>query len=420
MKYIGFLLKIGFSIGLKFFSISLGILIYRWLNQNLSIGDLSNLNIITAYIAVITGIIQLGIPTLVQKYYTNLSDDLEKYKKWTELNLIRFISFFLGLFLIFCTYKIFGIYDFSLVFIIYCTQFILITDLSYRSVLDVYNQSWKYSLTDLIGRFILVVSIYSISKGVFTVGLTSLFTIYLLFNLISVIFPFIIDFFWHFKKTRPTSFSVEYLLQDLKPMLILGISALLAGVFMTTDKLFLKNFGFSDTVINGYSNAYKLFELSMVIPGLSIPIIATRVKAKADLIKISKDKRIFIFKVLSIVSAVGLFVGVGFYILSPAFLKLIDPKSLYIDNSLQYLIFFAISLVCVFGSQLISSVTIFYSKEKYEIFIFLFHAIVGLTLYYILIGNYGAYGAALTTMIIFIEDITIRIILLFKIFPVDK
>jgi O-antigen/teichoic acid export membrane protein len=416
-KQFVFLSKISLTIGLKFSSIALGILTYRWINQYFTSKEFAELNVMMSYITVIMGIIHLGIPTLIQKHYTNSKTNSLKYQKWTQLNLVRFFSFFFGFLILFLFQFIFNLSNFELLFILFCTQFTLVVDLSYRSVLDVYNQSWKYSLTDLFGKVLLISSLYIITNTNSITISTSILSIYLIFNLISVLIPFLIDFFWHFKKTQFKIESIGDVKSEFKPMMILGLSTLLAGTFMTTDKLFLRNFGFGDNIINSYSNAYKLFELSLVIPGLSMPIIASKLMFKIEKLGNNIERIKFLSRTLKLVSAIGSIVGLIFYLLSPYILRIIDPYNLYTKNSILYLIYLAVSLTCAFGSQLISYLSIFYGKEKYELIIYILHTIIGLSLYYILISKLGGVGAAISTMIIFIQDFIFRLILLFRMLP---
>lgn len=399
-----------FSLFFKFFALIFGIYINRWLVTSIDTQSLLDYNLVTSYTPIILGFITFGIPILIHKYYTDNSNQNPEYELsniWTTFLALRIFSFLVGLIIILLTYKLSKVNDLNFVLLTFCGQFLLIADLGYRSVCDALNISYKFTLTDLLNKILIVISLFLapvLNKMFFGTSLIMYFlTISLTINLL-VLF---IDFIIHFKYTRITTISFKLIKENIKPIFLLTISAFF--FFGSLDKIFLKSFGVDASTIIGYANGYKLFEIGVIIPSLTIPTIASKIKKEFN--QNPKDQKIILSKWLRRISIFGILSGLGFYLFSPLVLMIIDPEFKYYQYSLQVIPFFAVCLITSFIGQLFYTLNIFYSKNTLEFILQAIYATGYLILFYFLIPLFGIYGAASAFLIIHLLDLVIRIVM---------
>lgn len=415
---------IGINIIIKFASIALGILTTRWLVVNASINEYEIFNLSTAYIAMIIPFISWGIPALIQKAYTHYTDVAILSRYWTTYMTIRVGSFFVGLVLVLLTQSLAQTNNFLIIFLIYITQFILITDLSYRTVCDARGKSWQYSLSDLIARVAFVTLLY---LSLWT-HFSNILLVYVLATIISNAIGLIIDFFVQRKVTPISAFDVQILKDNYKPILYLTVSAIILAFYLNTDKLFLKYFGESAIGINSYFNAYKLFDVILVIPGLSIPVIASVVIKKikqnqlsfigykiASKFKIKPlhNQNIIISEWLIIACAIATFSYIGVSLLGKHLILIIDPQLKYPD-SIPILYILALAIFPVSVGQFFGVLNIFNNGELYEFYTSIIVGIITILSYITFISWFGTTGAAVSTLICFSVDCLLKIYFFFK------
>ena len=94
----------------------------------------------------------------------------------------------------------------------------------------------------------------------------------------------------------------------------------------------------------------------------------------------------------------GLVCYLGMILVGPFLIRLIQQEKQYLV-AFEALPIISISLIFIFPSILFSLLLIFTNKEKFELISNLITAIVTLSLYAILIPNFGFYGAAWATVI---------------------
>lgn len=410
------------QITLKFIGIFTGIFVSRWVVQNVSESSLSDYYIAGAYVLTIVSIIDLGISRLVQKFYTNPHKDSEVSKFWSSMQFFRILTFFLGVFIISLTYKISGISDLKLIYTIFIINFILVVDLSYRSIVDSKGIGWQYSLTDLISKIILVFLIFNAS--LFQVFNLDPLNYFLFVSIISYSIGLITDVIWQRKYTKLSKISINDLGKYTKKLLLLGFIIAIVALYTVTDKIFLKRFGFSDFEINSYGNAYKLYELLLVIPGLIVPVLASRAKFEIDnsfsvflqnlqnyinlktSLKLNRQKFSFIFYLL-ISTVISVLVSLFIFNISPFAIQIIDPALKY-SLSIDILKILSISLPFASIAVFVSYFMIFIHLEKYDLIVAIITFIFTITCYYYGIKQFGAFGAAWSTVLLYLCDLSIK------------
>jgi O-antigen/teichoic acid export membrane protein len=147
---------LGVSLFFKFLALVLGLFINRILNTSVDASRLADYNVAIAYTPIVLSIINFGIPNLIQKLYTNEKSERVLSLAWKSLQILRLGSFFIGILLIAFTYRLTQVNDFVLILSVYIVQFVLIADLSFRSLFDAIGRSWVFSFTDFLSKFILI------------------------------------------------------------------------------------------------------------------------------------------------------------------------------------------------------------------------------------------------------------------------
>jgi O-antigen/teichoic acid export membrane protein len=396
---------LGLAVLIKFLAVLFGLLINRWVNTYLSPETLKEYNLITSYTPIILGFIIFGIPTLIQKNYTNINDKEKLKDVWATFFYLRIASYFIGLIIIILTFRLSRTDDLMLILGIFTTQFILLADLNYRSVCDVLNQTWKFSITDVLGKILLVLAIYS---AVFFRFPMEGILIFIYSSVFSYLIAYILDYFWNKKNTEMGKFSLEILKENYKPILYLSFSSLF--FFGSVDKQLLDFYGVGAFELNGYTNAFKVFDIALIIPSMIIPVFASRAKKHFDLTHEKSEKRKILKRWLILTFLAGLLISFCVFIFSRIIFDLIDPKSIYTDSSLKVMPLFCVSLFCYFSSFFYYNINVFFHKEKQETIIQILNSISFVSLYVLLIPNFGIVGAAMGHMCIYLLDFIRRTI----------
>jgi len=209
----------------------------------------------------------------------------------------------------------------------------------------------------------------------------------------------IIDGVWQWKDTGLGPIDFRIIKEKISPIIFLAVSQICMASYNTTDKLFLAHIIDDKFVENGYADAYRLFEIAINIPSLTIPTLASIIKNQIDTKKISSFKLIQAFALIS--AFFGLVCYLGIIVVGPFLIRLIQQEKQY-PVAFEALPIISISLIFIFPSILFTLLLIFINKEKFELISNLITAIITLSLYATLIPSFGFYGAAWATVISYI------------------
>jgi len=419
MRLKDFSLKLVYQVVLKFVAIAIGLYTTRWLIQYTTESVLSDYNVALGYINIVLIAVNFGIPNIIQKFYTNKKQEFDTKDFWTTMMLLRFVSYFFGLILIFFSILILKDISKSLIIGVYSLVFILIVDLSYRSITDAYGKTWQYSVTDVFSKLVLVAGLL-VYKPYFE-GTDSL-SYFLWVSFISYILTILIDATWQWKYTGWGSFKPEILRHFIRPLGYIAATNILIGLYNYSDKIFLKLFNYSDLEIVSYSNAYKIYELAIVLPGLTIPSIASYAKNRFDTLDQNKIEK-FLGRFGNFKSKFILYTGISIFIAVLASLvllissniifSLIDPENKYYLSP-QPVIYLAIGIIPGTIMSILSYFTLFYHGEKYELIINSIVCFAGILTYLIMIPRFGIVGAAIGNIIIYTTGMLLEIFCLKK------
>jgi O-antigen/teichoic acid export membrane protein len=404
-------------VGIKGMAVILSFFIFRMLNQNVNSNDLAQYNIALSYLTFILAILNLGIPQLIQKYFTNYhNEEKTKFEYWTFFSVVRFFTFILGILLVAGIFFIVNKNFIILALGLFISQFILLTDINFRAVTDAVNESWKFALTDFGSKVLLLSSLFVFSNLYPSISFLNLFVI---LSILIYTFILAIDFWWHRNKTKLVQINFFKLLREnWKKMFAVGFSSILIVMITNLDRPMLFWFGFKSEEIVGYANAFKFYEIGMIAPGLVLAPVSSILKKKLNE---TNEKLKILKKYLGIITVMifsyFLIVLFGGYF----FLPFLNNDA--VITSLSQINFIILSIL-LFTSPIgvfISSLFILYNKEKYELFLQIYNSFVLGIAFYFLIKGYGSIGASISLISISLVDLCLRTIMLFRLIKkIDK
>jgi O-antigen/teichoic acid export membrane protein len=382
----------------------------RWLNTNIPKETLAEFNILIAYIAIFIVALNLGIPILIQKYFTNNPSQKNIKSFWTTVFVLRIITYFIGILGIIITLPISGTENLVLALSIYSMSFILLLDQSYKGLTDAIGNTWQYTLTDFLGKVIIVSLLFFYN---FNHSIPPEYY-FLLVSSAAYIISFVSDFWLQSKYIGWGKVDLKILQTYWKTMFFLTITNILISLYSTTDKLFLKNLNYSASEIIGYTNAYKLFETALILPSITIPTISSAFKKSLDLINSNKNNNIIKFfsmnmkesqilfiKYSGISLFIGLFSAISLFIGGFLVIKFIDPNTDY-PLTLKVFPILSLSLITQSLNIFFAYIIILSEKEKYDTYANVLNVILSLVLFSNLIRLYGGIGAAWGVVLLYL------------------
>lgn len=402
--------EIGLNVFFKVSAIFLGLLTNKWLNDNVDTPVLADYFIVISYNAVVLQFFSFATYISLQKFFTNKEYKADLPSIWTTINVSKVLFYFVSVFFIFLTYQSFtgsAAEDLKAILIIFTGQYLLEIDNHYRSISNVNGKSWKFSLSDLISKLFLVVMLFLVG---FLIQYQQTYTYYILLLLAAHIFSLLLDTFFFRKDVSWGKFDFKLFKSIYKNALYLSFSNILLSLYETTDKLFLEYFNYSEEVIIGYSNAYiNVFDKFKILISLIIPVTASNIKLRMD-INPTMWPKTFLKSSLFVLS-VGLFSALAIYLFGPVIIYIIADQYPLAYEALPILALGMIpfTLQIYFGLHLV-----FLNGEKSDLISHLITFVVAMILYYFLIGQFGLYGAAWSTVAIYSIKACLKLFFYYK------
>ena len=401
------------NVAIKIFSVALGIYSNRWLNTELSRGQLTDYNLIIAYTGIILGLVNFGLPLLVQKFYTNNIDKNKIADFWTTILGFRFLTYIPAILAILVSFSLSGTSQISYIIAIFSFQFILTTDQNYFAIYSAKGEAWKSSITDFFGKILLIGLL--IGYPVIASGINPL-TYFIAVSFVGYLFIIGSDIAWLRKYTPLGKFRWSILKKYKSSIFYLALSGLMTSFYLNSNKQFLEFLGHGDQ-INGFSNSFNLLMQAMVITGIILPQVSSLVKQKLDnnkahkigkwisrLLKTKDNKGGIIVEWGVLAALLGSSAYIGMIIFGPIILGLIDKNNLY---PIEYDILPILSLFIIFNSiaALFTYITIFFDKEKYNFIAVAIQTILTPVLYLLFVPQFGAIGASWAIVILSVIDL---------------
>lgn len=419
------------SIIIKFLAVGAGLYVSRFLNNPNFVDPklLRDYNLIIVYVSFLMSLLSFGIQNLIYKFYINEKDSRNYANFWTTILTLQGFLFLIGLIITLIIFPFTGFANLFLFLGIFLIHYVLIIDSNFRSICDAFGHNWQFSLSDLFIKILLIFALYSATF--FPVG--DHFKFFLAVSVILYIFGFFLDWFLQKEYTSLGKVDLNIIKDNRNFFLYISITAFISAIYTFSDKLFLDWNGFDEFVINGYSNAFKLNEIAVLIPVLTAPVLASFTKKELDnqfesesFIKLKiflknklnlnlQNKWYISLKWLIVNSIIGFGATVGTLIFGNFALLLTDPQKIYYKYSSESL--FWLSFVFVFASLSIYFYNVFvlFNKEKQGLWIIVLVGIFTLSAYSFLIPVYGHIGAAMATLASVVFDSILKAFVFIKI-----
>ncbi|MEM1312720.1 MAG: hypothetical protein AAGF07_04630 [Patescibacteria group bacterium] len=398
-------LLLGFSVIIKFAALGVSILIARWQNQYFEPELLKDFNVTLGYLAIILGFVNLGIPQIIYKLYTNETDQSKLSDIWTTFFVLRLLSYLLGLIAIFMTFSLSSINNLFLLVGVYTMQFILLADQSYRSVLDSRDKSYRFSATDMIGKVLIVATLYLVINFFDYEGFE--INIFIYTSILVYLLMYVVDTAINYEYTKFSRFEIKILKNNVSSLWYLTIP----GLFIVTglDRIFLEYFNIDKFALVGYSNALRILDAAIIFPSILTPTLASRLKV-TTLNATSFQKNRKMSKYLSALLLIGLLYAgaIGFF--APIIFEIVDPAKLYVNYSLQVIWFFCGYIFLYFFTFFNQQLNYIKHREKGEFKLNTITYFTFIALFILTIPSYGILGAAFTFFFGILVNLIIRII----------
>ncbi len=406
--------KLALQVIIKLIAVAIGIISSRWLNEYLSSDQRSLFTSVSAVAIFVVGIIEFGLPRLIQKYFTNIHNQQQIGHYWSTMWLLRLFSLVLAIPVLLVSNSLFKINDFWLLLSLFLTQFILISDQNFRGLLDAKGKGFVFSITDLVGKLTLITGLYFLVGRLLEQfgGQTGIWT-FVWSAGIGYGLSLLLDWFLTRKIVWFKSPKWSIIKDNYQQIGLLTVASLVATTYVRTDVLYLNWFGASGDTLNGYDNAFKLYEVATVAPGVLIPTVASQLKKLIDQAKTTIEKKKLIQKYLILSGFFGLGCTSAVWILGNLGLWLTGASSRYPLAS-QYLPILAVSLLFFPGVILVSNLFIFFGREKLETQSVIAVAIFSVVTYSILVSNFGGLGASWANVSLLCFDLCAKLFLFWK------
>jgi O-antigen/teichoic acid export membrane protein len=379
---------------IKLMAAAIGIYLFRWLNDFLSIDERALLATMVALTTSLIGLMDFGLGRIIQKFFTNQHDKSEIGNFWSTMFWLRGGTYVFSLLLLLILGPLFGIRDLGLLLGLYSAQFVLVFDTHYRALFDARGEGFVFSITDLIGRIAMAILIFlMVSKVFFVSGIWA----YIFVSGVSYIVTILLDAFYQRKNTPSGKFDIEVIKSNKTQIMYLFLAAFLASIYTRSDILILNFFGVPKVDIGGYDNAFKLYEICLIIPGIMMPTIASHLKKQINKLELASAKKQLLRKYIGLSFGLGLACSIGIFLFGRFGLGIIGASVKY-PISLEILPILGISFLFLPVIILISYLFVFFEYERLELKSVFAVAVFAILAYYFGVKNYGAIGAGIANV----------------------
>jgi O-antigen/teichoic acid export membrane protein len=414
LKYIS---KLANQSIIKVLATAFGIYSTGWIIRNTTESRNADFAFVVSIVSILLAVINLGIPKLIHKYYTNINPETEENrlklsKIWKSFFFLRIVSFFVGLFLAFFVGLFFYPNLIILITSIFIIQFIFIFDESFRGITDANGHTIWYTITDFLEKVFLFgfLIIYELNIIPSFLKLEAL-NYFIICSFATRIVMIISDYFLNKKFIyKGGKVDWKFLKSIQKTILTISLSGISVGIFMNIRQIILEYFNFSDSQLVTFFNANKLLVVMTIIPSITIPMISSTVKKQF----LGKDQKMSnIFRFLLIILGFSVVYYLGIYIFSPFLYKLIDIKGQYsLREFLQIFRIIVLSIIFYPLSLFIGNILILINKEKYEFISTLWVGILSIPIYILATYFFGILGMSVSISMVMLLDLLIKLYLL--------
>jgi O-antigen/teichoic acid export membrane protein len=402
------IIKIIFGVSIKIVSLLIGLYTMRWLNSNLNASELKSFFLTLFFTGSFLTISTLGLANILNRTILEKETQPLKFDKlWINSILIQTIISIFGIFVMYFVSLYNPVLPFGVLILVYIAQYFLAVDGSIKIITDFNNNTWTFTLTDLISKLLILFSLLFYSK--YYIGSNNIL-VYGLIILFCAMFQFVLDVLIQRKNINWVKPDFGILLEYRSEIIQFTVITLALVFASNSDRWFLSYFKISDYAINGYVNAYNLYTIvtmleTFILPPLYFNMLKGKDNAKSINELVLNSKWFYIILGLSIFSAIG------FKIASGLLLPIVNKNGDYLAYSYQVVDYLSILLLFNSSSNLLSHLLIFKNKVKQEFIAVVIFLISTVLLYILLIPQFGHVGAAIASVVGFVVNFVYKAII---------
>jgi len=185
--------------------------------------------------------------------------------------------------------------------------------------------------------------------------------------------------------------DIKIIRNNLKPILLLSIASLFTFFYLSFGQLILNYYKISSIEIASFTNTYNRIFLTLAsFPMLIMPIIASKMKKSFDKGELDIFWKYFKYAIFISISFFFIFLIVGTFLNS-----IIDPETKY-PQTLSYIRLLSPAALIFPMTLLLGHLTVFFNKEKNELFISFIIGLVSFILSLVLVPGNGVIGFIIT------------------------
>lgn len=395
----------GIQILFKILALGLGLVPQRFINSNsIDIDERASYAILLSINAILFSFLDIGLTQLLYRVYTKESDEKKLARYWTSAFTLRVVCYFIGLVML----NVFTNYIYKLtsnsaflIYGIYTIQYMLIMDSNFKSVSDTRNNSIKYTLTDLIGKIIIAVSL--ILLPLINPSFIN-FNIYIGVSLLAYFVVIGLDYYYQKQYIQWSKPNWSIITDHKSIFFMIVLTAFIRTLCAKIPVLFIED----KNKIISYDQAFRIYEIFMIVPSLIIPVVASEFTQKFNKMYHNEHKVNFYNKYLKLIFLLGVFcTALSFVGIMPL---LWLTKSLNFENIVIYTFLINISYLVIPLLQFFGQTNFLFDNNKFSLLNIIALCVISIPLYYILYNQFQVFGLIATFTIINVIDLIIKFV----------
>jgi O-antigen/teichoic acid export membrane protein len=394
------ILNIGLALFFKLITLVTSVYTLRWVNINFDINLNSSFIYFTSVVSIVLTVTSFGLGPLIQiEYLKEVEKKVNNYKSLWNINIGLQLITMICLLVIFNSLFLINLININIFFlsILVVTLCTLAIDGNYKSISDINGNVARFTVTETISKILILLGLFIITfyfKGNIAISA------YFILLLFCALFQLGLDIYFNNQFWFNIELNIKksiLILKKYKSILLqLSLSTFLIAISATTDKWFLFSNGYKEELI-GYSNIYKLLELTFVLESIIFPTLFFNLIKGKDLNE-SWSKFIFKSKWFYLIIMIPVLSSISFTFACFVILPFINAGK-YTNISLEVFPYFLVIVMTSGFNLLLGNIIIFKKKQYIELFSIVLYCIVSLILYQLLIPQFKHIGAAAGSLI---------------------
>jgi O-antigen/teichoic acid export membrane protein len=404
LKHIG--TTIILNVLLKLVAIALGIVQLYWLTNVLSTEEYKQLNITASLLSFVALLAGFGIFPVLQKQVTNLVDINKLATIWSTLFSLRLITVVLGAGIAVLIGWLHPDTNAWITLYLFLVSAVILIDYNFFAWFAGKESVWKFTVTDVAGRFVEVGLLIGYSTGWFKPTDNALL-FFISAQLTRVLFALVLDYWITCKEIRWVKTDWK-IIKELWPSLApMALSFLFIGLYQHTQQAIMSVFNLPATDINAYTVTSTLVGQGVLAMGVINTQAATMIKHQINTNRRASKK---ILTRLMGVYGVLLCIAYGVLVLvSTVLIQVLSPNGGYAELSISMVPVFGLFMIFTSLSGVLSYLSILLDQEKKQLYGSIIQCVLTWVLLLLFLPQVGVWAAVWTVVAVsLVELIWIR------------